>query len=95
MEILRALVRPVVTFAITAIFGYGLVKALIPWEAGLPIITMVFIFWFEGKSIERAIEKVLGKREESGEFLKVLAPYMSKLMDYLITIEKPKKGGKE
>lgn len=86
MEIFRALVRPVVTFAITAIFGYGLVRALIPWEAGLPIITMVFIFWFEGKTIERTIEKVLGKRkEEESDALK--------LMDYLIRIEKSKKGG--
>jgi len=61
MEWLRDTVRPVVTFAITAIFGYGVVKGLIPWEGATIIITMVFVFWFEEKAMERAIEKVVDK----------------------------------
>lgn len=64
MEILRALVRPVVTFAMTAIFGYGLFKGHIPWEAAAPIITMVFVFWFNDKAIERTIDRVMNMRKQ-------------------------------
>lgn len=55
MEWLRKLVRPTVTWAMVGIFGYGLLRGLIPWEAATPIITMVIVFWFESR--ERAIEK--------------------------------------
>ena len=55
MEWVRSLVRPTVTWGMVAIFGYGLLKGLIPWEAAVPIITMVMVFWFE----ERALEKII------------------------------------
>lgn len=61
MEWLRTLVRPTVTWAMTFIFGYGLLKGHIPWEAAVPIVTLVFVFWFEEKAIERAIEKITKK----------------------------------
>jgi len=54
MEWLRSLVRPTVTWAMVGIFGYGLVKGFIPWEAAAPIITMVVVFWFEERAIEKA-----------------------------------------
>jgi len=54
MEWLRSLVRPTVTWGMLAIFGYGLVKGFVPWEAAAPIITMVFVFWFEERAIEKA-----------------------------------------
>ena len=53
MEWLRSLVRPTVTWGMLGIFGYGLVKGFVPWEAAAPIIAMVFTFWF----VDRAIEK--------------------------------------
>jgi len=59
MEWLRALVRPVVTFAMVAIFGYGLLRGLIPWEAAAPIITMVIVFWFEEKAVERTLQNLM------------------------------------
>ena len=56
MEWLRSLVRPTVTWGMLVIFGYGLVKGFVPWEAAAPIITMVFVFWFESREREKAKE---------------------------------------
>lgn len=56
MEWVKSLVRPTVTWGMLGIFGFGLVKGFIPWEAAAPIITMVFVFWFEERAIEKAKE---------------------------------------
>jgi len=64
MEWLRTIVRPIVTFAITGMFIYGVVKGKIPWSAATPIVSFVLVFWFQEKTIERVIERVLGIKKD-------------------------------
>lgn len=53
MEWLRSMVRPTVTWGIVAVFSYGLIRGLIPWEGAKDVVLIVITFWF----VERAIEK--------------------------------------
>ena len=85
------MVRPTVTWAITAIFGYGLLKGFIPWEAASPIIAMVMVFWFEEKAIERTIEKMLTREREGEELIKRFEPFMTRVMDFLVQEQKREK----
>lgn len=45
-ESFRKLVRPLVTLALTAAAIYGFAVKLISAEVFIPLVTMVFTFWF-------------------------------------------------
>jgi len=49
VEGIKALVRPVVTFAIIGAVIYGFVTKLIGADVFLPLATLVIVFWFESR----------------------------------------------
>jgi len=56
LEFIRGLVRPLVTFAVTGAAIYGFVVKLIAPEVFIPMVTLILVFWFEERSIEKAKE---------------------------------------
>ena len=56
MEWLRSLVRPTVTWLMGGVFAYGVVYGHIPWEAAVPVIVTVLVFWFEKREKQKAKE---------------------------------------
>lgn len=55
VEMVQALVRPVVTFVLVGAFVWGFTKGLIEPQVFVPILVLVAEFWF----LERAIVKAL------------------------------------
>lgn len=49
VEGIKALVRPVVTFAIIGAIIYGFVTKLIGADVFVPLATLVLVFWFESR----------------------------------------------
>jgi len=50
IKAIRALVRPTVTWAMVALFGYVVVTGQIPIEATTAVIGMVVGFWFNERT---------------------------------------------
>lgn len=49
-QVLRASVRPVITFAFTAALFVGLAKGVVPWEMVAGIFASIIGFWFGERS---------------------------------------------
>jgi len=56
METFKALVRPLVTFAVVGAFIWGFVTGQIEAQIFVPIVTLIIGFYFE----ERAVNKKIG-----------------------------------
>lgn len=59
VESARKLVRPIVTLVLTGAAVYGFVVKLISADVFIPLVTMVFTFWFVDRTKKK--EKTEGK----------------------------------
>ena len=59
MEVIRALVRPILSLMVGGTFVYLAVKVILPVEATVAIISVVFTFWFASRQQEKILDKIL------------------------------------
>lgn len=59
MEFIRAAVRPVLSLLVGGTFAYLAIKVILPVEATVAIIGMVFAFWFSSRQMEKVLAIIL------------------------------------
>ena len=66
VDIIRGLVRPILSLLVGGTFVYLAVKVILPVEATATIIGVVFTFWFASRQMEKLLDKILEqlKREK-------------------------------
>jgi len=59
VEIIRALVRPILSLIVGGTFAYMAIKVILPVEATVALIGVVFTLWFTSRQMDKVLDKIL------------------------------------